>query len=256
MLKILVEKVRWLKEKNGINLHNFRFRKKIGKYDKGARATMLAVKDFTMISPDRIYSLIQAVRYVNRHNIEGAIVECGVYKGGGGVMAAMLTCKQDRVKSREFFLYDTFSGMSRPTNADSVLNGTVNSRALERFEMRKTGEDSSDWCFASLDEVKENLAATSCESSRIHYVQGKVEETIPEKLPAKISVLHLDTDWYESTSHEMSHLFPLLSPGGVLIIDDYNYWSGSRQAVDEYFSSKDIQIFLMTIGESAIGVKQ
>ncbi len=251
----MVEKVRWMKEKNNINIHNFRFKKKIGKYEKDARKTMLAVKDFTIISPDRLYSLIQAVRYVNRHNIEGAIVECGVYRGGA-VMAAILTCKQDRVKSREFFLYDTFSGMSRPTNADRVLNATVNPLALERFEMRKTGEDSSDWCFASLDEVKRNVATTSYESSKIHYVQGKVEETIPGKMPAKISVLRLDTDWYESTIHEMLHLFPLLAPGGVLIIDDYNYWSGSRQAIDEYFSSKNIQIFLMTVGESAIGVKQ
>ena len=252
MAKILIDKIRQLNEQMSINRKERRFQKKIKKYDKDSQVTMLAVKDFTMVSPDRLYSLIEAVRYVNRHNIERAMVECGVWRGGA-VMAAILTCKQNGVSDREFFLYDTFSGMTKPTETDKALKGAAN--PLEIFDMRKTGEDSSDWCLAGLDEVKVNLAATSYDSNKIYYIQGKVEETIPGELPSKISILRLDTDWYESTKHEMTHLFPRLSPKGVLIIDDYNTWSGSRQAVDEYFSSENISMFLMTLGDSAIGVK-
>jgi hypothetical protein len=57
-------------------------------------------------------------------------------------------------------------------------------------------------------------------------------------LPTSIAILRLDTDWYESTKIELEILYPLLQPGGILIIDDYGYWSGSRKAVDEYFEGK------------------
>ena len=70
---------------------------------------------------------------------------------------------------------------------------------------------------------------------RIHFVEGKVEDTIPAHAPERIALLRLDTDWYESTRHELEHLYPRLSRGGVLIIDDYGHWQGARQAVDEYF---------------------
>ena len=77
-----------------------------------------------------------------------------------------------------------------------------------------------------------------------HFIKGKVEDTIPEKMPQKISILRLDTDWYESTKHELEHLFPLLAKNGVLIIDDYGHWQGAKQAVDEYLSSQNIHLLL------------
>ena len=78
----------------------------------------------------------------------------------------------------------------------------------------------------------------------MHFVQGMVEETIPAGAPEKIALLRLDTDWYESTHHEMVHLFPRISDGGVLIIDDYGHWAGARRAVDEYFHEHNIAILL------------
>ena len=56
-------------------------------------------------------------------------------------------------------------------------------------------------------------------------------------MPERIALLRIDTDWYESTRHELVHLYPRLSPGGVLIIDDYGHWQGARKAVDEYFQA-------------------
>src|SRR3546814_12950692 len=69
---------------------------------------------------------------------------------------------------------------------------------------------------------------------RSHFVEGKVEETVPEHTPDTIALLRLDTDWYSSTKHELHHLYPRLAQGGVLIIDDYGHWAGCRRAVDEY----------------------
>src|SRR5690606_24776929 len=80
-----------------------------------------------------------------------------------------------------------------------------------------------------------NMVSTGYPMERCHFVEGKVEDTIPATVPDRISLLRLDTDWYESTRHELEHLWPLLQPGGVLIIDDYGHFEGARKAVDEYF---------------------
>ena len=85
----------------------------------------------------------------------------------------------------------------------------------------------------------------------INFVRGKVEDTIPKNMPEKIALLRLDTDWYESTYHELKYLFPLLSKNGVLIIDDYGHWKGAKKAVDQYFGENNIQIFLKKIPSKA-----
>ena len=73
-----------------------------------------------------------------------------------------------------------------------------------------------------MDEVKQNLATIQYDFNRFKFVEGNVEETIPGTLPDEIAILRLDTDWYESTKHEMIHLFPRLVSKGVLIVDDYH----------------------------------
>ena len=71
-----------------------------------------------------------------------------------------------------------------------------------------------------------------------------------EKSPDKIALLRLDTDWYESTKHELLHLYPILAMHGLLILDDYGIWAGCQKAVDEYFSERKIKIFLSRIDDS------
>ena len=225
--------------------------KKLSIYDEDTRAVILKVQDYTMISFNRLYSLIEAVRYVNRWQIPGAIVECGVWRGGA-IMAAAQTLKQLGVTDRTFYLYDTFCGMPEPSEFDDFLRGYVNPQ--EKFRLLQTGPDSSDWCRASLDEVRQNLATTQYKFNRFKFVEGKVEETIPGTLPDEIAILRLDTDWYESTKHEMMHLFPRLVSKGVLIVDDYYSWSGSRKAVDEYLAAANVPIFCPKEGEF-IGIK-
>jgi hypothetical protein len=87
-------------------------------------------------------------------------------------------------------------------------------------------------------------------------VKGKVEDTIPGTMPGKIALLRLDTDWYESTAHELKYLYPLLVPGGVIIIDDYGHWEGARKAVDEYIENEKLQLLLNRIDYTGrIGIK-
>jgi O-methyltransferase len=88
------------------------------------------------------------------------------------------------------------------------------------------------------------MYSTGYDMGRIHFVKGKVEDTIPNGAPSRIAILRLDTDWYESTRHELENLYPRLSPRGVLIIDDYGHWAGCRQAVDEYIHSNKIKLLL------------
>jgi hypothetical protein len=104
--------------------------------------------------------------------------------------------------------------------------------------------------------VRANLLSTGLPEDRLELVKGKVEDTIPETVPARISILRLDTDWYASTRHELIHLFPLLEPGGVLIVDDYGHWEGARRAVDEYLAEQDVALLLVRVDDTGrVGVK-
>ncbi|WP_430466472.1 TylF/MycF/NovP-related O-methyltransferase [Winogradskyella ouciana] len=206
------------------------------------------VNPYTMTTPERIVSLTRSISYIDINNIEGSIVECGVWKGGS-IMAALLALES---KNRNIYLYDTFEGMSEPTEEDkSYRNESAQSAYLNKDEYWKRIE-----CFSALEEVKENVSSIGYPKDKINFIQGKVEDTIPKNIPDKIALLRLDTDWYESTMHEMIHLFPRLVKGGVIIIDDYGHWKGCKKAVDEYISKNNIQLLLNRIDYTGrVGVK-
>jgi hypothetical protein len=146
--------------------------------------------------------------------------------------------------TRHLYLFDTFEGMTNPSEADVAITGST---ATELLQQSRKEDSNSVWCYASLTEVETAFAAIEYDPSKIHFIKGRVEETIPTNAPEKIALLRLDTDWYESTRHELIHLFPRLSPGGVIIIDDYGHWQGARKAVDEYFDEHQIKILLNRI---------
>jgi O-methyltransferase len=190
------------------------------------------VLPYTMTSVDRLMALIEATRYICTNEVPGAVVECGVWRGGSA-MAAMLALSSMGDCERDFFLYDTFEGMSEPTADDVSYDGT-----LAATQLLATKRGTGLWCKASLEDVQQNVSSTRYPESRIHLVRGDVAKTIPATLPGGIALLRLDTDWYESTKHELQHLFPLLHPRGILIVDDYGHWKGARKAVDEFFLDK------------------
>ena len=209
--------------------------------DDDARAIIETVSPFSMTSPERLLALRDAVRHVCRHGIEGDIVECGVWRGGS-MMAAALTLLECGAR-RQIHLFDTFEGMPPPAAADRDLTG-VSAATLLAAEQRESGDT---WAFSPLDQVRANLRSTGYPAELVRFVPGRVEETIPEAAPERIAVLRLDTDWYESTRHELEHLYPRLAVGGVLIVDDYGHWQGARRAVDEYLAASGARLLLSRI---------
>ncbi|MFM9021507.1 MAG: TylF/MycF/NovP-related O-methyltransferase [Sediminibacterium sp.] len=222
--------VKWLKQIVGVN-------KKVPAYppdfDSFHIDIIEQVRPFTMTSPERLYGLIEAVRYLESNEVVGNFVECGVWKGGS-MMAVALTLQKLGKTNRHLYLYDTYEGMTAPTAADLSYQGEGAAELLQKESGQK--EDSVIWAYSSLEQVKKNVLSTGYPESQIHFIQGDVLKTIPDNVPDSIALLRLDTDWYESTRHEMIHLYPLLVSRGVLIIDDYGFWRGSRQAVDEYIA--------------------
>jgi O-methyltransferase len=214
-------------------------------HDFSAEEIALAksVAPYTTTSPERIYSLIHAVEYVVRARVPGDIVECGVWRGGSMMVAAKTLLRLGET-SRRLFLFDTFEGMSPPTEVDRAFDGASASKlmASKPREISRAGI----WAYAPLDGVKRVMSSVGY-PGEINYIKGKVEDTIPAAAPDRIALLRLDTDWYESTYHELVHLYPRLSPGGVLIIDDYGAWLGARRAVDQYLTENGITILLNRI---------
>lgn len=200
---------------------------------------------YTMTGLNRLSVLIEAVCYVEENSVHGDIVECGVWRGGSMVAAAKTL--QHLNRRRRLWLYDTFSGMSPPTKEDATYYGIHADEVYDKVRSQKEG---SEWCKATLEDVVEVMNRSGYDSSQVSYVKGKVEDTIPASLPERISILRLDTDFYESTKHELLHLYELVVPGGIVIIDDYGYWKGARKAVDEFLEGIPDRIFMTRIDSS------
>jgi len=208
-------------------------------------------RDFSATSLERMYGLYQGVRYVLNSGIPGDFVECGVGRGGSS-MAMALTLLEARAVDRTIYLYDTFEGMTAPTSVDVATDSGRSANALWPSTRRPGG---SRWDYSPIEEVRRNLAGTGYPDDKLRFVKGPVEQTIPGTVPEKIALLRLDTDWYESTRHELHHLYPLLEPAGVLIVDDYGHWAGARRAVDEYFAARPILLNRLDY-TGRIGVKR
>lgn len=219
-------------------------------FDEQTVAIIRAVRPFTMTSPDKLHALISATRYVSRYGIEGDVVECGVWRGGSlHAVARTLDSLDDH--DRDLYLYDTFDGMTEPTDKDVRFDGQ--SAAGELAAQDKA--HSAVWAYASLEDVQAGFADVPYPLDRVHFVKGPVEETVPGVLPERVSILRLDTDWYESTAHELKHMYDRLVPGGVLLLDDYGWWQGSRVAVDEFLDRTGERLLLIRMGTGRIAVK-
>jgi O-methyltransferase len=212
-------------------------------YDDAAAATIARVRRHTMSSAARQHALIGAVEHVARAGVPGAFVECGVWRGGS-MMAVALTLRRLGVTDRDLYLFDTYSGMAEPgdEDVDSPFDG-FSLKAMWR--RRRQGE--RNWHAVPVDEVRRAMASTGYPMDRVHLVQGRVEDTVPEHAPQAIALLRLDTDWYASTAHEMAHLYPRLARGGVLVLDDYGHYPGARRAVDEHLAAAGEHLLLQRI---------
>ena len=191
----------------------------------------LKVQQRTMTNANSIANLIAAAKYVNDRQVPGAFVECGVWRGGSA-MAYCYSNLEQNVVDREVFLLDTYQGYSNVNENDfEISNGR---RAQDLFK-----EDANYFCSADLDDVQRGITETGYPVEKVHYLVGDVVDTDLILLPKQISILRLDTDYYDSTKWELENLYHRLTPGGVLIIDDYDHWNGCRKACDEFFKNNN-----------------
>ncbi|HVY08724.1 MAG TPA: TylF/MycF/NovP-related O-methyltransferase [Mycobacteriales bacterium] len=212
--------------------------------DADEQRIIAEVRDYTMVSAERLVAIMDAVKYVIDRRINGSFVECGVWRGGS-IMTMIKTLQHLGVSDRDVYLYDTFEGMTEPSAADT---SPFEQPAHDTWQSTPQGERAWSWAFDpaiyGLELVRDVVLRTGYPADRVHFVQGPVEETLPGTTPTSVALLRLDTDWYESTLHELTHLYPLMPAGGVLIIDDFGHWDGARRAVTEYFSSSADPILL------------
>jgi O-methyltransferase len=196
------------------------------------------------------YSLYKAVEYIIKNNIPGDFVECGVWRGGSVMLIALALAHFGDTK-RKIFLYDTFTGMTKPDEKDVDWDGLNLQKKWEEDSAQTKSNSTMMWGYGgSIEEVRKNVYSSNYPKDNFIFIKGPVENTIPDTVPEKIALLRLDTDWYASTYHELVHLYPILSVGGILIIDDYGWCRGSRQATDKYIKENKLNLFLSRIDES------
>lgn len=209
----------------------------------------------TMVAKLQVKELHNLFSKVLSDNIEGDYVECGVWRGG--LSCLVLNEIVSTQSNKKMWLYDTFEGMTAPTEHDIYFDGSA---AKETFETCKNDSGTaSDWCKAEIEIVSSNLERVSSSYKEIvSLIKGPVEETlsVDENLPEIISLMRLDTDWYESTKIELEKFWPRLSKQGFIILDDYSSWLGQKKAVDEFLQGLDPDSYVFSLGAKTSGVIQ
>jgi hypothetical protein len=201
----------------------------------------------TMVAAERLIATIMACKHALL--LDGDFVECGVWRGGNALAAKMVF--EHYGSDKRVWLFDTFGGMTEPSDMDRTANGEP---AIDKF-LASQRIDRNEWCYASLEDVAANFREAGVDLAGVRFVEGDVLETLKLDLPERISVLRLDTDWYESTKAELEALYPNLIVGGVLLIDDYGHWDGARRAVEEYFAKVARPLLHYTDETGRSGVK-
>ena len=199
------------------------------------------VRGNTMTSVERLATLWQQVRYLDRAGIQGSLVECGTWRGGSVGMMALAHLAGSPTPTRRIELFDSFEGLPQPTAKDGA-------KAATYARGRVTGAlDTIDACVAPLEENRSLLEGSIGYPGELTtYHRGWFQDTVPAAAPGlgPIALLRLDGDWYESTLICLDHLYDLVPAGGVVVIDDYGHWEGCRRAVDEYLAARDEHVLM------------
>lgn len=188
--------------------------------------TIRKVRPYTLCSAERIRSLIKLAQYLNLNAIEGDFVECGTYKGG----TAAILSKYMGV-NRHLWLYDSFEGMPDTVERD--------------------GEEAKKWvgeCVGTIEDVKEAMRLVSTNEDCYTTKKGWFEQTFHEKLPEKVALLHCDADWYDSVTLVLETFYKLIPEGGCVVLDDFGYWEGCREAFYDFCSKHNEKPLLERAG--------
>jgi len=218
-----------------INSFNERYVNFIVECNEDEEKDLDKASKMALSSVPNLWSIIQSLKYISNNNINGDIVECGVYRGGSLALISKYS-KKFLLKSR-IFGFDTFEdgfANAKITEDDVSIKG----RKLE-FSNKNIKKN----FYPMVDVVKKYIEDFSQNMDvKITLIKGDVLETLKENknIPEKISFLRLDTDLYTTTKFQLEILYPKLVKGGILHIDDYGFLPGVRKAVDEYFKNEKI----------------
>jgi len=198
------------------------------------------------------------IDYIIDCKIKGALVECGVQDGRiEKIWIERLKQKnENEAELRDIYMYDTFTGLTEPSKKDVGINNEFETaeQVLDVWRQHNSNGVNT-WCYASLEQVISEFLQLDYPFHKIHFIKGDVRESllIKDNIPDKIAVLRLDTDWYDSTKVELETMFENLVNGGVLILDDYYYWKGQKDAVDEFFKGTKYENAVRRFQDSHIG---
>jgi O-methyltransferase len=193
------------------------------------------VKPFTMVPEPAIDFLIEQVLQLIRSNVPGVLLECGVWRGGCSM--AMLLAQQSALGrvERTVYMLDSFQGLPPVTSRDGPL--------AHRWQNGDDPGNFLDNCKAVRSELEGALTEMRFVDGEYKIVEGWFEQTAPQVAgavaPRSIALLRLDGDWYDSTRCCLDSFMPLVSEGGIVLIDDYYAWDGCARAVHDYLSTTD-----------------
>jgi O-methyltransferase len=180
----------------------------------------------TMVGMRRLQQLQDAVETVLREQVPGDLIETGVWRGGASIfMRAILAAHGDTI--RTVWVADSFQGLPTPDPA------------------AYPGDTGVDWwddadLVIPLDQVKENFRRYGLLDEQVRFLPGWFRDTLPTAPIERLAVLRLDGDLYESTIVALESLYPKLTPGGFVIVDDYALPT-CRQAVDDFRDARGIR---------------
>ena len=173
----------------------------------------------TMIGLDRLHSLRGAVETVVREGVPGDLVETGVWRGGACIlMRAVLAALGD--EERTVWVADSFEGLPKPSGKYPADEGDP----LWSWEHLAVSED----------DVRANFARYGLLDDQVRFLVGWFADTLPDAPIERLALMRLDGDMYESTIDALEALYPRLSPGGYVIVDDFGGPAGCRPAVEDF----------------------
>jgi O-methyltransferase len=202
----------------------------------------------TYLSATKLYRLERALKQIEQDNVAGDIVEFGVALGGSAVLMAAQACGE-----RRFFGLDVFSMIPEPKSEKDDAASKARYRLIANGKSGGIGDDLYyGYRNDLLDYVTEQLKryGTPVDNERVTLVQGLFEQTWPTLDIDRVAIAHIDCDWYDPVAFALEAARHRLSPGGLIVVDDYNDYKGCRTAVDEFLA--DNRDFVMMPGENPI----
>jgi hypothetical protein len=209
-------------------------------YDRedAAREAAQHVIGHTQLSYERLMTLYEQVAYIERRRLPGALVECGVWRGGGSAMMALANLTEG-AERRVVHLFDSFEGMPAPS---AELDGAEAQRLMDVATAQGVACNAA----APEDALQLIVDRAGYPEAFVHVHKGWFQDTLPAAREGigPIALLRIDGDWYDSTRVVFEQLYDLVAPGGVVVIDDYGHFEGCRRATDEFLARRAPHAYL------------